>query len=479
MRYGSVCSGIEAASVAWMPLGWDAAWFSEIEPFPCQLLAHHYPDVPNLGDMTTLPELIEAGEVEAPDVLCGGTPCQSFSVAGKRLSLADKRGNLTLTFCEIADAIDAARFVRGEQPAIIFWENVPGIFSAAGNAFGCFLAQLCGGSEPLDAPNGWTASGCVSGPRRTAAWRVLDAQYFGVAQRRKRVFVVASARDDIDPAKILFEFGGVRRDFAPSREAREGVTGAFAARTERPQPVVMAHGQAGAEIAVNRSPTLTCNHEQPIVFDTTQITSPQNRSNPKPGDPCHSLAAGGHVPIAIHPHCIGRAPGAGPQGKEYMEDGSAYCLDARGAAQALAYSVAVEDVAPTLASNGDAHSGFRDEYGLALSPVYPLDLRNALRDPEKQDAQNRQGVGCGDDGDPAPSLTAAHVHGVAVKMQVRRLTPVECERLQGFPDGYTAIPVKGKPAADSPRYKALGNSWAVPVVQWIGDRIDADAKEAA
>ena len=225
LRFGSVCSGIEAASVAFGQLGWRAAWFSEIEPFPCAVLAHHYPDVPNLGDMTTLPARIAAGEVRAPDLLCGGTPCQAFSVAGKRESLADARGNLSLTFCEIADAIDAARLVRAEQPCIVLWENVPGVLSTKDNAFGCFLAQLCGGDEPLVAPDGWTDAGVVCGPKRAVAWRVLDAQFFGLAQRRRRVFVVASAREGFDPAAVLLEFDGVRRDSAPRREAWEGTAG--------------------------------------------------------------------------------------------------------------------------------------------------------------------------------------------------------------------------------------------------------------
>ena len=220
MRFGSVCSGIEAASVAWNPLGWKAAWLSEIEPFPSAVLAHHYPDVPNLGDMTTLPERILSGEVEAPDLFCGGTPCQAFSVAGLRKSLDDARGNLSLTFCEIANAIDDVRSVRGDAPAIIFWENVPGVLSTKDNAFGCFLAGLAGeDGELVPAGGKWTNAGCVYGPQRTVAWRVLDAQYFGVAQRRRRVFVVASAREGFDPAAVLFEFDGVRRDTAPSREA--------------------------------------------------------------------------------------------------------------------------------------------------------------------------------------------------------------------------------------------------------------------
>lgn len=220
MLFGSVCSGIEAASVAFEPLGWKAAWFSEIEPFPCAVLAHHYPSVENVGDMRLLPTLIDNGSVVAPDVLCGGTPCQAFSIAGLRQSLVDERGSLTLTFCDIADAIDAKRQQQGQPPCIVLWENVPGVLSVNDNAFGCFLGQLSGETVPLFAPGGkWTNAGVVYGPKRTVAWRILDAQYFGLAQRRRRVFVVASAREGFDPAAVLFEFDGVRRDTAPSREA--------------------------------------------------------------------------------------------------------------------------------------------------------------------------------------------------------------------------------------------------------------------
>ena len=152
MRFGSVCSGIEAASVAFGPLGWKAAWFAEVEPFPSAVLAHHYPETPNLGDMTAIARRVLTGEVEAPDVLCGGTPCQAFSVAGLRESLADERGNLTLKFVELADAIDHVRVTRGDEPAIVFWENVPGVLSTKDNAFGCFLAGLAGEDEPLEPP---------------------------------------------------------------------------------------------------------------------------------------------------------------------------------------------------------------------------------------------------------------------------------------------------------------------------------------
>jgi DNA (cytosine-5)-methyltransferase 1 len=219
MKFGSVCSGIEAASVAWHPLGWTAAWLSEIEPFPCAVLKHHYPDVPNHGDMTLLPEKILSGQVEAPDLFCGGTPCQAFFVAGLRNSLDDARGNLSLTFVGIANAIDHVRSLRGDAPAIVFWENVPGVLNTKDNAFGCFLGALAGESDPITAlGERWSNAGCVFGPQRTVAWRVLDAQHFGVAQRRRRVFVVASSRDDINLTEILFEFEGVRRDTPQSRK---------------------------------------------------------------------------------------------------------------------------------------------------------------------------------------------------------------------------------------------------------------------
>jgi DNA (cytosine-5)-methyltransferase 1 len=226
MRFGSVCSGIEAASVAWNPLGWEAAWFAEIEPFPSAVLAHHYPDVPNYGDMTTLVDRIERGEIEAPEMLCGGTPCQAFSVAGQRKSLDDERGNLSLTFCEIADAIDHVRSIRGERAAIVFWENVPGCLNTHDNAFGCFLGELVGSDIPLSpgATNKWPSAGYVAGPKRQAAWRVLDAQYFGVPQRRRRVFVVASASEGFDPSKVLFEFKGLSGDLEPCEQEREGST---------------------------------------------------------------------------------------------------------------------------------------------------------------------------------------------------------------------------------------------------------------
>lgn len=211
MKYISVCSGIEAASVAWKPLGWEPVAFAEIEAFPSAVLKYHYPDIPNLGDITKIDGRQYHGKV---DILVGGTPCQAFSIAGLRKGLEDARGNLTLTFVELADAI---------QPPFVLWENVPGVLSSKDNAFGCFLGGLSGADGPLLPPGGrWTDAGCVFGPSRAIAWRVLDAQYFGVAQRRRRVFVVACPRGGADPTEILFEWQGQRRDAPPLRKNGEG-----------------------------------------------------------------------------------------------------------------------------------------------------------------------------------------------------------------------------------------------------------------
>ena len=220
ITYGSICSGIEAATLAWKPLGMRATWFAEIKAFPSAVLAHHYPDTPNLGDMTKLGGLVLAGKIAAPDVLVGGTPCQAFSFAGMRQGLLDPRGALTIKYVELADATDYVRVSQRKPPCVIVWENVPGVLSDKGNAFGCFLGALAGEDCELQ-PSGkkWQDAGCVYGPKRTIAWRVLDAQYFGLAQRRRRVFVVASARDGFDPAEVLFEREGTRRDCPPGRSA--------------------------------------------------------------------------------------------------------------------------------------------------------------------------------------------------------------------------------------------------------------------
>lgn len=350
LTYGSVCSGIEAVSVAWRGL-MRPLWFSEIEPFPCAVLAYHYPDIPNLGDMTALPQKIINREIPAPDVLVGGTPCQAFSVAGLRNSLDDERGNLTLTLIHILEAIDYVRFIDGKQPCVLLWENVPGVLSTKDNAFGHFLAGLAQEREPLQ-PAGarWANSGYVHSAR-TIAWRILDAQYFGLAQRRKRVFVVASARQR-SVAQILIERKSLCRDIETSETARESIT----AYTE---------GSFGM-------------YRQSVF--------------------------GGVVKAS------GGALGGGSETIVVLNDQGGQSLH-----------VEQHCISPTLRS--EAHGNL-------------------------------------------PVIMTPYI--------IRKLTPVECERLMGFPGNYTCIPWHNKSTQDcpdSPRYKAIGNSMATPVIKWIGERI--------
>jgi DNA (cytosine-5)-methyltransferase 1 len=439
MRFLSVCSGIEAASVAWKPLGWKASGFAEIEPFPCAVLAHHYPDVPNHGDMMLLPGKIRAGEVEAPDLLCGGTPCQAFSVAGLRQSLDDARGNLTLTFCEIADAIDSKR----EQPCIVFWENVPGVLNTKDNAFGCFLGALAGEDDALVAPGGrWANAGFVDGPQRAVAWRVLDAQYFGVAQRRRRVFVVASARADFDPAAVLFEFEGVRRDTAPSREAGQKVAGTFTARVNS--------GGWGSDVDLAAS-----EYMQPYQVANCLTQRMHKGMN----SDCNEGQTPVLAPIALAENTIGRQPHNGGNGDGFTEGGPMYTLNAtgvHGVAQPIAFGVSEKPEIGHCLRAGASKADKHESTTYVAQPIAPtLTASNdPSRSPQSTEITNQ----------------VAAVH--AASMVVRRLTCVECERLQGFPDEYTNIPWRKQPTApDGPRYKALGNSWAVPVVRWIGERI--------
>lgn len=436
MRYLSVCSGIEAATAAWHPLGWQPVAFSEVDAFPSAVLAHHYPHVPNLGDMTKFEDWPDADV----DVLVGGTPCQSFSVAGLRKGLGDPRGNLMLTFGAIAHRY---------RPQWLVWENVPGVLSSnGGRDFGTFLGML-----------GELGYGF--------AYRVLDAQYFGVAQRRRRVFVVGCAGSWRRAAAVLFERHSLQRHPAPCREARESVAGTAAGGARKSGgystddiPVIVAQamsakwskgtagpaGPAGDEHH-NLIPVPEVTHALrgegfdasedgtgrgtplvPMPFDTTQITSAANYSSPRPGDPCHPLSAGAHAPTI----CF--------SAKDHGAD-------------------AQQDLAPTLRAGG--HAGSHANAGVMPAVAYSTKLHNTGSNNAGKIFKER--TACLDANSPPPALLTA--------MQVRRLTPRECERLQGFPDDYTAVLVRGRPAADGPRYKALGNSMAVPVMAWIGRRI--------
>ena len=476
MRFGSVCSGIEAASVAWHPLGWEAAWLSEIEPFPCAVLKHHYPDVPNYGDMTLLPDRILSGEVEAPDLFCGGTPCQAFSVAGLRNSLDDARGNLSLTFVGIANAIDHVRSVRRDAPAIIFWENVPGVLNTKDNAFGCFLGALAGETEQIVPPGDkWTNSGCVFGPQRTVAWRVLDAQYFGVAQRRRRVFVVASARDDFNPAEVLFEFEGLRRDIAPSRESRESSAANFRSGVAEICPTI------GCELAKQVNNQMVGNAEafyipEPIGFENSRRDGVRLYDDVSNTLQAFAGTGGGNGPMVSHPVAF-------PSTLSGTQCASAENISPSMGAKnptAVAYNISPgtgelkDDIHVTYAHISKTIDAFASNPATHQGGAAIVQTAYSIREDAKANTFSATPLEVSTCvGSLVPSVQSHHAQTfVANTMAVRRLTPIECERLQGFPDNYSNIPWRGKPESpDGPRYKALGNSWAVPVVRWIGKRI--------
>ncbi|MDR0274095.1 MAG: DNA cytosine methyltransferase [Burkholderiaceae bacterium] len=403
MRFLSVCSGIEAASVAWRPLGWHAVAFSEIEPFPCAVLAHHYPGTPNWGDYKDWPDA-------TVDLLCGGTPCQSFSVAGLRRGLDDPRGNLMLTFGAIA-----ARY----RPRWLVWENVPGVLSSnKGRDFGSFLGMLAGIGYGF-------------------AYRVLDAQYFGLAQCRRRVFVVGHLGDWRAAAAVLFERQSLRGHPAPRRQAGQGVAPTLAARTG-------GGGGLGTDFDCGGG----------LIAGTVSSKWSKGTGVPS-GDECYNLVA----------HTLRG------DGFDASEDGTGrgtplvpVAFDCKASGR---NGFGTGEVASTLRAM--AHHGSHANGGGHLAVAYgfqPRIARNGRGDMGDVIHALAAQAGKTGKGDAAPC--------VATGMAVRRLTPRECERLMGCPDGYTAIPWRGKSASqcpDGPRYKALGNSWAVPVVRWIGQRI--------
>lgn len=409
MIFGSVCSGIEATSVAWQELGWQAAWYSEIDPFCCAVLAQRHPHIPNLGDLT----LHEHWNPAAVDLLVGGTPCQSFSVAGRRAGVDDPRGELTFVYLD---------FLRTLRPRWLIWENVPGVLSIdGGRTFGAFL---------------WALAQLGYG----FAWRVLDAQYFGVPQRRMRLFVVGHLGDHARAAAVLLERHSLRGHPTPRLQAGEDITGCLASRTR-------AGGGLGTDFECSGG--LVAER----VID------------------CSANGIAGTVTAKWS-----KGTG-GPAGDEH-------------------YNLVIRpDVTHTLTANHDASE---DGTGRGVPLVTAVNLRGraegnvpetsavaSLRAASGGSSRSLVAFSCKDDGRDAgvnaPTLRAmgyaqSHANAggqiaVANHAAVRRLTPRECERLQGFPDDYTLVTYRGKPAADGPRYRALGNSMAVPVMRWIGERI--------
>ena len=333
--FGSLCSGIEAASFVLEPVGIKPLWFSEIADFPSRFLATRFPDVPNLGDMNDIPQMIENEKVEIPDLLCGGTPCQAFSLAGWRNGINDDRGQLTLKYIDIINAIDKKRLKKGLGRGVFFWENVEGALTDKTNAFGCFLAGLAGLEEPITVKK-WASSGILYAKERNIAWRVMDAKYFGLPQQRKRVYVLGGGKD-FHPEAILFEKGKVIDD------------------PLKPQPA-----------------------KQPSLFDTLERETPSAPFKLTKDIDGHSIEA-----FRSYSDCLYAAYGTKWNGNAAAFNGSLF-----------------------LSQDG----------------------------------------------------------------RLRRLSPLECERLMGFPDNYTLI----DKCRDTQRYQAVGNSWAVPVIKWITQRLVAN-----
>ena len=456
MRYGSVCAGIEAASVAWHPLGWEPVFFSEIEKFPNSVLAHHYPDVPNFGDLNEYQKWPDADI----DVLVGGTPCQSFSVAGLRGGLEDPRGNLALAFCGV---------VKRYRPTWFVWENVPGVLSSNdGRDFGSLIGAMVELGYGI-------------------AYRVLDAQHFGVPQRRRRVFVIGYLGDWRRAVEVLFEPESMQGHSAPGRESGQAAAGTLGGRSQSggfrttdldnsgafiPQTYPTLDADEAVKWGNNQwidagKPVLCPNVANPLTrrmhkginttadegqtpiveacFDETQVTHKVNRSTCV-GDSA-SLSQGARPPaVAFKASHFTRGKDGVPQA-----------------------------VAPPLSADADKGDqdtivchGTQDPDVSAIA--HPLGTNQGR---ENAVAFNLRGREEGNVPEPTDQASVRASSGGSTNTHiadyaVRRLTPTECERLQGFPDGYTNVPG----ASDTGRYKALGNSMAVPVMHWIGERID-------
>lgn len=460
MRFLSLFSGIEAASVAWLPLGWECVAVAEIEPFPCRVLAHHYPDVPNLGDITkiTQEQIKSLGHI---DLVVGGFPCQDLSVAGLRKGLKNADGSATRSGLFYT----ALQIARWSNARWLLLENVPGIYSSNnGRDFASMVGEILN-TEFSVPKNGWQNSGVASSKTGILEWRTLDAQYFGVPQRRRRMFALADFGDWQSREPVLFERHSMQGHPPASREKGERVaptvgTGAPFGRTGNDRvesdalvSVGCEFGPAGGRLT-DTSPTLdTRAKDGPVrnqlagaVLTTNRMVAFGEYSDDGTESALKARDykdATDLVSYGIPGNWIGRKPENGGNAVEPMYDVSP-CLT-----KADRHGVA--HVSPTLTSNGDAHSGFKDEGGLVAYGVS-----------EKPDAAHclRSGASKADKHESTTYILQ--------KMQVRRLTPLECHRLQGFPDHYLHQ-VKG--ATDSAMYKALGNSMAVPVMRWIGERI--------
>lgn len=422
MKYGSVCSGIEAASVAWHDLGWEAQWFCEFDKFPSAVLDYRYPNIPNLGDMTKIGERKEYHE-RTINLLVGGTPCQSFSIAGLRKGLDDDRGNLALKFGEI---------LAEKRPRWFIWENVPGVLSSSGGQdFATFLGLVCGRNIPVPR-EGWKNSGIIKGYENAygIAFRTLDAQYFGVPQRRRRVFVVGYIGDWRPAAAVLFEQDSLHGNPTPSRK-----------KGQRIAPSVTT-GPPFSRTGNDRVET------EAIVIDRAAFNQGENALYEPRIEESETMSA----LVARSPHAVA-----------YARE-TAHCLQTTcdDYSRADGFNMVVhgtqdpdvlDDMAHTLGRNGGQENA-----------IYTAKLGHT----------QSNGIGISDEGAYTLEATKSANQAVSYGMAVRRLTPVETELLQGFPRNWTKIPYRGKDienCPDGPRYQACGNSMAVPCMKWLGQRI--------
>lgn len=440
MRFGSVFSGIEAASVAWKPLGWEAAFFSEIDKFASEVLKYHYPNTPNFGDITKYKDWNIDGKI---DLIVGGSPCQAFSVAGLRKGLDDPRGNLSLIYLG---------FIERVRPRWFVWENVPGVFSSnGGNDFKSFTQ----GIQEIG---------------YSFAYRVLDAQFFGVPQRRRRVFLVGHIGNDWrPPAAVLFESCSLSRDFKQSREERK--------ETSNSVEESIGNSNSGTDSSNSRRESIIVHGSQdPCVGNLANSVGRNNGL-----ENCfYESSFGGFVEADVGGALTRSGGSLGGGGENVIVDKvgtltvndeaknthqgveAGYCLPC--------HKDDLPKVTPTLLSSGAGVSRTGSTYQEAdfYIPSYSIAENSIGR---KLD-NGPNGIGVQEEKSYTLNCTGVHGIGYCDCDCVRRLTPVECERLQGFPDNYTNIPWRGKEASpDGNRYKTLGNSMAVPCMNWIGRRI--------
>lgn len=522
ITFATGCSGIGAPEVAWGDrLGWKCLWCSEIEPFPSAVLAYRWPDVPNVGDFLTIADQVDADELEAPDVFIAGTPCQAFSIAGLRQSIKDPRGGLTLEYIRIADAFDRQRRRRGLPETILLWENVPGVFSAKDNPFGCFLAGLLGLDAPVIPEGGgrrWRYYGDLVGKRRVA-WRLLDAQYFGVAQRRRRVFLIATARPGFRPARGLFECGSVPRTAPPSRKAwartaadAEGRTGTTSYGT--------GNGQVNTACGMQEevSQTLNCMHDRQAVMCVDKhmcssigfvpaleregaheltvypINSMIIGAGVKEKD-THPLGIGGESDpsftlCAKHHHAVvAYETGPGASNQEFFAQRGSMLVPVCYTKTAHPHNLdegqgfVQTDLAKTLNCHSVPSSELRAEELVVCFQQNYVAIENHAQGAAPVNCQGGSNIGV--HLEVTETVTAAanssgnNMFAVWTAGFVRRLTTVECARLQGFPDHHTEIPWKGKPpelCPKGPQYKAYGNAMCVNVIEWLGRVIEGELK---